>query len=240
VKKYRGRREARKLLPETKSDAHSTAMVIQYRQSNRAAPALRRDGQAAARSDANSFFRLIEMSLSFVREVVKGEVGQCLFIPLPLAHLVARRRLKIGVRVGACAGDSGSSLVKDLAHTSRILDIEGAKILLIELGVVKVRAIQNTHDNSASTMCALVLGQVITARKLLTAIGALEWLVVSVERAVMTLEVFLTTEAARAKSAYKRFGRILGQRLLAATAAGRRSRCSAVLIRARAGIVCMT
>jgi hypothetical protein len=57
------------------------------------------------------------------------------------------------------------------------------------------------HDLKAhgtSTVGALVLREVVAPGELLTAVGALKGLVVSVERAVVTLEVFLTTEAARA------------------------------------------
>lgn len=45
------------------------------------------------------------------------------------------------------------------------------------------------------------MAEIIGARKLLATIGALEWLVVSVERAVVPLQVLLATEAAAAKGA---------------------------------------
>jgi len=79
---------------------------------------------------------------------------------------------------------------------------------------------------------ALVLRQVVAARELLTAVSALEGLVVSVQRAVVALEVFLAAEATRAKSADEGLGGILSQRLLATTAAGRCHRGGAVLVRA--------
>lgn len=68
----------------------------------------------------------------------------------------------------------------------------------------ELRAIENTHDNSTGAVSALVLRQVVAARELLTAVSALEWLVVSVERAVVALEMLLTTEATIAESADKR------------------------------------
>ena len=86
--------------------------------------------------------------------------------------------------------------------------------------VVKLGAVEDTHDHGTSAVSALVLGQVVTARELLTTVGALEGLVVGVERAVVALEVFLATEAARAESADEGLGGILGQGLLAAATAG--------------------
>jgi hypothetical protein len=65
---------------------------------------------------------------------------------------------------------------------------------------------------------ALVLAEVVGAGELLATVGALERLVVGVERTVVTLEVFLTTEAARAESADEGLGGVLSQRLLATTA----------------------
>lgn len=79
---------------------------------------------------------------------------------------------------------------------------------------------EDAHDHGAGTVSALVLAEVVRAGELLTAVGALEGLVMSVERAVVTLEVFLATEAARAESANEGLGGILGQRLLAATTGG--------------------
>jgi hypothetical protein len=81
-----------------------------------------------------------------------------------------------------------------------------------------MRGLENTHDNGAGSMSALVLGEVVAAGKLLAAIGALKGLLMSVERAVVALEMFLAAEAARAESADEGLGRILSQRLLAATA----------------------
>jgi hypothetical protein len=66
-----------------------------------------------------------------------------------------------------------------------------------------------------------VLSQVVTARELLATLIALERLVLSVERAVVALEVLLTTEATRAKSADEGLGRVFGQGLLATAAVDR-------------------
>jgi hypothetical protein len=80
--------------------------------------------------------------------------------------------------------------------------------------------VENAHDHGTGTVSALVLAEVVGARELLTAVSALERLVVGVERTVVTLEVFLATEAAGAESADEGLGRVLGQGLLAATARG--------------------
>jgi hypothetical protein len=68
---------------------------------------------------------------------------------------------------------------------------------------MEVRA-HNLEADSASSVCTLVLGEVVTPGELLTAVGALERLVVSVKRAVVALEVLLTAEATRAESADER------------------------------------
>jgi hypothetical protein len=84
------------------------------------------------------------------------------------------------------------------------------------------------HDleaDSASAVGALVLGEVVAPGELLTTVGALKGLVVSVERAVVALEVLLAAEAARAESADKRLGGVVGERLLATAAAGRCDGC---------------
>jgi len=79
----------------------------------------------------------------------------------------------------------------------------------------------DAHDNSAGTVSTLVLAEVIATAELLATVGALEGLVVGVKRAVVTLEVFLATEATGAKSADEGLGRVLSEGLLAATTGGR-------------------
>lgn len=41
--------------------------------------------------------------------------------------------------------------------------------------------IQDTHDDGASAVSALMLGEVVAAREFLAAVSALEWLVVGME-----------------------------------------------------------
>ena len=62
---------------------------------------------------------------------------------------------------------------------------------------------QDTHNDGPTTMSASVLCQVIAARELLATLVALEWLVLGVERAVVTFQVFLTTEATGTKLAHE-------------------------------------
>jgi hypothetical protein len=82
----------------------------------------------------------------------------------------------------------------------------------------ELSVIEDAHHYCAGAVGALVLRQVVAARELLATVSALEWLLMGMERAVVALKMFLATEAARAKSAYKGLGRILSKRLLAATA----------------------
>lgn len=76
---------------------------------------------------------------------------------------------------------------------------------------------ENTHNHRASAVRPLMLAQIVRARELLAAVRAFERLVVSVERPVVTLEVFLASEAAAAERADESLGWIIRQRLLAAT-----------------------
>lgn len=101
---------------------------------------------------------------------------------------------------------------------------------VLHVGVVEVGA----HDlkaDSASSVGALVLREVVAPGELLTAVSALKGLVVSVKRAVVALEMFLAAEATGAESADKCLGWVVGERLLA-TAAASRSDGSGVLVRA--------
>jgi hypothetical protein len=65
-----------------------------------------------------------------------------------------------------------------------------------------------------------MLSQVVAARELLTTLVALKRLLLGVQRAVVSLQVFLATEASVAEIAHKGLGRVLSERLLAATAVG--------------------
>jgi hypothetical protein len=107
---------------------------------------------------------------------------------------------------------------------------------MLHLRVVELRA-HDLHGDRASAVSALVLREVVTPRELLTAISALKGLVVSVERAVVALEVLLAAEAARAEGADEGLGRVLSQRLLATAAAGRCNRGGAVVVGAGVGSV---
>jgi len=100
---------------------------------------------------------------------------------------------------------------------------------------VELGAVENTHDDSASAVSALMLRKVVTTGELLATVSALEGLVVGVKRAVVALEVLLAAEASRAKSADEGLGRIFSQRLLAAATASRRDRSGTILIGAGAG-----
>lgn len=62
----------------------------------------------------------------------------------------------------------------------------------------ELRSVKDTHDDGAATVSALVLGEVVASAELLTAVGTLERLLTSVERAVVSLEVLLSAEAATA------------------------------------------
>ena len=101
------------------------------------------------------------------------------------------------------------SLVESMAHffVKRLMRREFA-------------VLQNPHDDCSTAMCTGVLSKIVRARELLTTLIAFKRLVLRVERAIVTLEVLLTAEAARAKSADKSLGRVFGQRLLAATTVG--------------------
>lgn len=70
----------------------------------------------------------------------------------------------------------------------------------------------------ATAMSPVVLGQIVGARECLATLIALERLIARVERAVMTLKVLLSTEAAIADPANKLLGGVIGKRLLTTTA----------------------
>jgi len=92
-------------------------------------------------------------------------------------------------------------------------------VLVVVHGHAHLGAIKNAHYDGASAVGALMLRKVVAAGELLAAIGAFEWLVMRVERAIMALEVFLSAETTRAKGAHESFRWILGERLFAPAAA---------------------
>lgn len=102
-----------------------------------------------------------------------------------------------------------SSLEEHMAH-----------LLVIGLMSLNLAVLEHAHDNGTAAVGTGVLSKVVRARELLATFVALEWLVLSVERAVVTLEVFLTTESTGAESADKRLGGIFGQGLLASAPVG--------------------
>jgi len=75
--------------------------------------------------------------------------------------------------------------------------------------------LQDTHDDGATTVCSSMLCQIVAARELLATFVAFEWLVLSMEGAVVTLEVLLAAEAARAELADEGLGWVFCQGLLA-------------------------
>jgi len=169
-----------------------------------------------------------------------------LLVPLALlGRLPATRRAELAVAVAADAARAGavhlgSHVEKHSTHlggVGRDAVLLGKLVVgLLALGgdhaavvaaiytvhwLVHVRLSrlsEDAHDHGTSTVSALVLAEVIRARELLAAVSALERLVVGVKRTVVTLKVFLTTEATRAESADEGLGRVLSQRLLATTA----------------------
>lgn len=92
---------------------------------------------------------------------------------------------------------------------------------------------KDTHDHGAGSVGTLVLGEVVRSGELLAAVGALEGLLVGVERAVVALEMFLAAEAAVAKLADEGLAGVLGERLLATPAAGGLRRGRSVVLGTR-------
>lgn len=78
----------------------------------------------------------------------------------------------------------------------------------------RIAGVDDAHHDRATRMSASVLRKVIAPRELLTALVALERLVLSVERAVVTLEVLLATEATGAEGAHEGLGGVIRQGLL--------------------------
>jgi len=96
-----------------------------------------------------------------------------------------------------------------------------AHVLIVSKVVLQVTVFEDAHNDGTRSVSPSVLGEVVRARELLATLIALERLVVRVERTVVALEVFLSSEASRAQSANESLGWILGQRLLATTTIGR-------------------
>lgn len=96
-----------------------------------------------------------------------------------------------------------SELVRIREVTSIVVRVDHALTLLVTG--------KNTHDHGAGTVSTLVLAEIVRTRELLATVGALERLVVSVERAVVPLEVLLTTEATAAESADEGLGRVVSE-----------------------------
>jgi len=74
-----------------------------------------------------------------------------------------------------------------------------------------LRTIDQVHDNSTTAVGSSVLGQVVASREFLAALVALERLLLSVEGAIVTLEMLLSAEAVIAQLADERLARVLGQ-----------------------------
>ena len=73
--------------------------------------------------------------------------------------------------------------------------------------------VEHSKRNGATSVCSLMLRQVVASRELLTTFSTFEWFILCVKRAVVALEVFLTTEATVAKVTDKGFGRVISQGL---------------------------
>jgi hypothetical protein len=161
------------------------------------------------------------------RERVLG--GRHLVVALSLVLLEAGVLSRVVARLATAAGTGdGGGVIEE--HSAEL-----AGVRRLALGTKDTRAdvwnidchlgshigCHDAHDNSAGTVSTLVLAEVVTAAELLATVSALEGLVVGVKGAVVTLEVFLATEATRAKSADEGLGRVLGEGLLAATTGGR-------------------
>lgn len=96
--------------------------------------------------------------------------------------------------------------------------------MMDETGVVHAHqfgVVDQVHDKRARAMGTGMLRQIVGTRKLLATLAALERLVLSVQRPVVTLEVLLAAETTVANVTLEGLGRVFGQGLLAAAAVGR-------------------
>lgn len=107
------------------------------------------------------------------------------------------------------------SLVEDSAQSTGITLVERRRSWCCVTGV------KNTHDNGTTSVSSRVLSQVVAARELLSALVALERLVLRVQRTIVTLEVLLATEATRAESADEGLRGVLSEGLLATATCNR-------------------
>lgn len=156
---------------------------------------------------------------------VVGEDKTHLVHPLPLLLLgvaVVVRRVLAGA-----ARDLGSDLEQDAAHArvvvaahGRVARVHHVRHITAGNGSNHVGLVKDVHDHGTGAVGACMLSKVVRARELLTALVAVEWLVMGMQRAVVTLEVLLAAEAAVAQVTGENLGRVLSQRLLAATAVG--------------------
>lgn len=124
-------------------------------------------------------------------------------LPLLLATVVTI----VGRDVAAVGGDLSSHLEENLAELAVLLGAGRSghwRRVHVWLAVgVHVRVVDQVHNDSAGAVCTRVLGEVVGARELLATLVALEGLVLSVQRAVVTLQVLLSSEPSVAQLADK-------------------------------------
>lgn len=120
------------------------------------------------------------------------------------------------IRLTGCRLGSGGvgGLVENVPQRTRVS-------FFIGVWRGRIAGVDDAHHDRATRMSASVLRKVVAPRELLTALVALERLVLSVEGAVVTLEVLLATEATGAESAHKGLGGIVRQGLLTTTSVNR-------------------
>lgn len=161
------------------------------------------------------------------RERVLGERNLLIALSLLLLEAVVLGGVVARLATTAGPGDCGGVVEE---HGTKLAGIRrlalGAQYTRANIGNVDSHlgghvTGHDAHDDSAGTVGALVLAEVVAAAELLATVGALERLVVSVKRAVVTLQVLLAAEATRAESADESLGGVLSEGLLAATAGGR-------------------
>lgn len=157
-------------------------------------------------------------------------------LPLLLAAVVT----VIGRDVAAVGGDLGCDLEENLAKLGVLIWARRSRhwrcvhVWGLTVGSVHVGVVNQVHNDSAGTVSARVLGEVVRARELLATLIALKGLILSVKGAVVTLQVLLSSEAPVTQLADEGLGRVLGQGLLATTAVlGRHVRGAATLGAAR-------